>query len=232
MAKDKIGAHITPSEPVKKLASEGPLDQMLGINVDENMTDPVFLDSVLNENDLFARCPVLGLLDFDKKVGGKSLKEILASEGYATEDLFLNPTGAGLQKFSEVGQDRYGVTDAKWMDDPEQLIWKTPLLAQLQAKYNAITHFLNDPSAVDFQGNMSDEEKAVVARRARELAAKLKDDALNEIDSTAEEAKSALKDSVSKTKERFRKYVVTRQEAKDAGGLTEEEVDGLFQGGE
>lgn len=232
MGKDKIGAHITPSEPVKKLASEGPLDQMMGLHVDENMTDPVFLDSVLNENDLFARCPVLGALDFDTKVGGKSLKEILGEEGYVIEDLFLNPSGEGLQRFAEVAQDRYGVTDAKWMDDPGQLIWKTPLLAQLQAKYNAITHFLNDPSAVDFQGAMTDEERAVVAQRARELAARLKDDALNEIDSAADDAKAALKESVSKTRERFMTYVVTRQEAKDAGGLTEEEVNSLFQGGE
>jgi len=228
----KVGAHIKPSEPVKKLASEGPLDQMMGVHVDENMADPVFLQSVLNENDLFKRCPVLGNIDFDKKVGGKSLKELLESEGYVTEDLFLNPSGEGLQKFAEVVQDRYGATDAKWLDEPEQLIWKAPLLAQLQAKYNAITHFLNDPGAVDFEGAMSDEEKTAVAQRARELAARLKDQALNEIDSGADAAKQALSDSVAKTKERFSSYVVTREAAKEEGGLTEEEVDDLFQGGE
>lgn len=228
----KIGAHIKPSEPVTKLASEGPLDQMMGIHVDDNMTDPVFLMSVLNENDLFQRCPSLGNVDFDKKVGGKSLKDLLGDEGYVTDNLFLNPSGEGLQKFDEVVQDRYGVTDAKWMDDPEELIWKTPLLAQLQAKYNAITHFLNDPGAVDFEGVMSDEEKAVVAQRARELAARLKDQALNEIDQTADEAARNLRESVNKTKQRFSGYVVTREEAKAKGGITEDEIADLFQGGE
>jgi hypothetical protein len=228
----KIGAHIKPSEPVTKLASEGPLDQMMGIHVDDNMTDPVFLQSVLNENDLFQRCPALGSIDFDKKVGGKSLKELLESEGFVTDSLFLNPSGEGLQKFAEVVNDRYGISDAKWMDDPQELIWKTPLLAQLQAKYNAITHFLNDPGAVDFEGVMSDEEKAAVAQRARELAAQLKDQALNEIDQTADEATANLRETVSETKQRFNGYVVTREDAKAAGGLTEGEVADLFQGGE
>lgn len=228
----KIGAHIKPSEPVKKLASEGPLDQMLGVHVDENMTDPVFLQSVLNENDLFQRCPALGNIDFDKKVDGVSLKDLLEGEGYVTDNLFLNPSGEGLQKFAEVVSDRYGITDAKWMDDPSELIWKTPLLAQLQAKYNAITHFLNDPGAVDFEGVMSDEEKAAVAQRARQLAAQLKDQALNEIDQTADEAQVNLRQSVDATKQRFSGYVVTREEAKAAGGLTEDEVADLFQGGE
>ena len=227
-----IGARIKPSEPVKKLASEGALDQMLGVHVDDNLSDPVYLDSLLNENDLFARCPVLGAVDFDKKTGGKSLKELLPAGDYAAEDVFLNPTGEGFQAFSEVAQDRYGVTDAKWIDDPEELIWSTPLMAQLQAKYNAITHFINDPGAVDFLGEMSDDEKAMVAQRARELAARLRDDALNEIDSKADEAKASLKDSVEMSKARFKKYVVSTPEAKDAGGLTEEEVDSLFQGGE
>jgi hypothetical protein len=228
----KIGAHIKPSEPVKKMASEGPLDQMMGIHVDENMADPVFLQSVLNENDLFKRCPVLGNIDFDKKVGGKSLKELLEAEGYVTEDLFLNPSGEGLQKFADVVADRFGISDAKWMEDPEQLIWRTPLLAQLQAKYNAITHFINDPGAVDFEGAMSDEEKTAVAQRARELAARLKDQALNEIDATADEAGANLKETDEQTKQRFSSYIVTREEAKDAGGLTEGEVADLFQGGE
>jgi len=100
----------------------------------------------------------------------------------------------------EVSQDRYGVTDAKWIDDPDELIWSTPLMAQLQAKYNAITHFINDPGAVDFLGEMSDEDKALVAQRARELAARLKDDALNDIDSKADEAGASLKNSVEFTK--------------------------------
>ncbi len=229
---EKIGAHIMPAEPVKKQASEGPLDQMVGIHVDENMSSPVFLDSVLNENDLLSRCPVLGNVDFDKKLGGKSLKEVLAGEAYVTDDLCLNPSGQGLQKFAEVAQDRFGVRDAKWIDDPKELIWKSPLMAQLQAKYNAITHFLNDPGAVDFAGTMSDAEKTVVAQRARELAARLKDQALNEIDTASQGAAEQLRQSVGRTKERFMAYVVSREEAKQQGGLTEEEVSDLFQGGE
>ena len=144
----------------------------------------------------------------------------------------MNPTGNGLQQFGDVAQDRYGVSDAKWMDDPGELVWKSPLMAQLQAKHNALTHFINDPGAVDFTGEMSDEEKTMVANRARELAAELKDSALNEIDSVADEAKAALHDSVKKTKERFMRYVISTPEAKAAGGLTEDEVLSLFQGDE
>jgi len=232
MGTNKVGVHIKPSEPVKKLSSEGPLDQMLGVQVDDNMTDIVYLDSVLNEHDLFERCPVVGNLDFDKKVGGKSLNDLLGDDAFLTEDLFMNPTGNGLQQFGDVAQDRYGVSDAKWMDDPGELVWKSPLMAQLQAKHNAITHFINDPGAVDFTGEMSDEEKTMVANRARELAAELKDSALNEIDSVADEAKAALHDSVKKTKERFMRYVISTPEAKAAGGLTEDEVLSLFQGDE
>ena len=55
---------------------------------------------------------------------------------------------------------------------------------------------------------------------------------MNEIDRGAGEAKSKLRESVTQTKSRFSSYVVTREEAKAEGGLTEEEVSDLFQGGE
>lgn len=231
-AKKKVGAHVVKGDAVEKLSSEGPLDQNLGISVDENMSDTVFLGSVLDENDIFQRCPALGNIDFSADLGGQSLKSILEGSDYVTNNIFLNPTGEGFNKFSDVSTDRYAVADAKWMDDPDELIWKVPLLAQLQAKLNAVTHFLNDPSAVDFEGSMSDEEKKIVAMRARELAASLQDEALNEIDSATVEANEQLRNSVAATKERFMEYTVTTQEAKQEGGLTEDEVNELFQGGE
>jgi hypothetical protein len=232
MAAKKVGAHIKKGDPVEKLSSEGPLDQNLGIAVDENMQDSVFLGSVLDENDIFKRCPATGTLDFEKKKGGSSLKTTLEEFDYLTENVFLNPTGEGFANFKDVASDRYAVSDAKWMDDPEELIWKTPLLAQLQAKLNAVTHFLNDPAAVDFEGSMSDEEKQIVAQRARQLAASLQDEALNEVNESTEAANAQLRDSIEATRDRFMQYTVTTQEAKAEGGLTEDEVNELFQGGE
>ncbi len=79
---------------------------------------------------------------------------------------------------------------------------------------------------------MSDEEKKIVAQRARELAASLQDEAINQIDSDTEEAKAQLRESVERTKDRFMEYTVTTEEAKQEGGLTEDEVNELFQGGE
>jgi hypothetical protein len=231
-AKKKVGAHVIKGDAVEKLSSEGPLDQNLGISVDENMTYQVFLTSVTDENDTFKRCPALGTVDFAKKLGGKSLKEIMEGFDYLTENVYMNPTGEGFSHFNDVAFDKYAVTDAKWMEDPDELIWKTPLLAQLQAKLNAVTHFLSDPSAVDFEGSMSDEEKQVVAQRARELAASLQDEALNQINTATEDGESQLSESIMTTKDRFMEYTVTTEEAKQEGGLTEDDVNELFQGGE
>ena len=79
---------------------------------------------------------------------------------------------------------------------------------------------------------MSDDEKKIVAQRARELAASLQDEALNMIDAETEGAKENLRDSIAASKDRFMEYTVTTQEAKAEGGLTEDEVNELFQGGE
>ena len=232
MAKKQVGARVVKGDPVEKLSSEGPLDQNLGISIDDNMQDFVYLDSVRDENDVFARCPVLGDLDFDKKVGDNSLKSLLEGADYITENIFLNPSGDGFKKFEEAATDRYSVTDAKWIEDPQELIWKAPLLAQLQAKLNAVTHFLNDPAAVDLEGTMSDEDKRNVAQRARELAASLQDEALNEIDGATDAAVETFRGSVATAKSRLMRYTVTTEEARQAGGLTEDEVNELFQGGE
>jgi hypothetical protein len=231
MAAKEVGAHIKKGDPVEKLSSEGPLDQNMGIGVDDNMTDPVFLESVRDEHDIFERAPVLGTIDFQSELGKESIKSLLGSNKYVTESIFLNPTGDGFAKMDDVATDRFAVSDAKWMDDREELIWKSPLMAQLQAKLNAMTHFMNDPSAVDFQGSMSDEEKRIVAQRARELAASLQDEALNQINSEAESAAARLRETVAATKERFMEYTVTSSDAIQAGGLTEGEVDELFKGG-
>jgi len=51
--------------------------------------------------------------------------------------------------------DQYCIQDAEWLENPERLIWQSALLSQLKAKHNAVTYFLNDPSAIDFTGKLS-----------------------------------------------------------------------------
>ena len=146
--------------------------------------------------------------------------------------IFWNPTGDGFKLLNDVATDRFAVDDSKWMDDPKELIWRSALLAQLQAKLNAVTHFVKDPAALDFGGSMSDEDKKTVAQRARQLAAELQDEGLNEIDGKTDNSLSTFRDAVEETKERFMRYTVTTDDAIEEGGLTEAEVEELFQGGE
>jgi|GEM_PF-3342559 len=228
----KKGAQILKGDPVEKAAEEGALDQNINISVDEGMADMVLLNSVKDESDVFARCPLTGSIDFDKKLGKETIKALIEKISEYTGNVFLDPTGDGFKALSEVATDRFAVDDAKWIDDPKELIWRSALLAQLQAKLNAMTHFIKDPAALDFGGSMSDEEKKSVAQRARQLAAELQDEALNEIDGKTEDASARLKKSVDSTKERFMRYTVTTDDAKQEGGLTEDEVNELFQGGE
>ena len=232
MATKSVGAHIKKGDPVEKLSSEGPLDQNLGIGVDEQMQDVILLDNVRDENDIFERCPVIGDLDFTKELGDSNIKELLSNFDYITENIMLNPTGDGFTPMANSAFDRFAVSDAKWIDDPKDLIWKSPLLAQLQAKLNALTHFMNDPSAIDFQGAMTDEQRELVIRRARELAASLQDEALNHINDGIAQSTQKLKGSVAMTKERFLEYAVSSADAIQAGGLTEDEVNELFTGGQ
>jgi uncharacterized protein YjbJ (UPF0337 family) len=220
------GAQILKGDPVEKAVEEGALDQNINIGIDEGMSDLVLLDNVKDENDVFARCPVTGSIDFNKKLGDHTIKELLEKLSDNTGNIFLNPTGDGFKELKEVISDRFAVDDAKWIDDPKELIWRAALLAQLQAKYNAVTHFVKDPAALDFAGSMSDEDKKNVAQRARQLAAELQDEALNEIDGKTDKAVSRLRHAVESTKEHLMSY--TRQE----GGLTEADVEELFQGGE
>jgi hypothetical protein len=226
------GVRIEKGEPVERMASEGPLDQNLGISIDENQANVVFLDSVTDENDVFNRCPVVGDIDCEKGLEGKSIRSALEGVEIALSNLYLNPTGTSLADYgSGPTTDKFGVTDGKWIDEPHQLIWKSALLAQLQAKHNALAHFLNDPSVADFGKTMSDEERKLVAQRARQLAAELQDAALNEICDDVDGAGEKLKQSVASTKERFLRYVVTQEDAIKEGGLTESEVDELFEEG-
>jgi len=228
----KKGAQIIKGDPVERAAEEGALDQNVNIGVDDGMSDMVLLDSVKDENDIFSRCPVSGSLDFAKQLGGDTIKALLEKLAEYTGNVFLNPTGEGFNALSEVVADRFTVDDAKWMDDPKELIWRSALLAQLQAKLNAVTHFVKDPSALDFGGSMSDEDKKIVTQRARQLAAELQDEALNEIDGKTEEAVGRLRRAVENTKDRFMRYTVTTDDAIQEGGLTESDVNELFQGGE
>ena len=228
----KKGAQIIKGDPVERAAEEGALDQNINIGVDEGMSDVVLLDSVKDENDIFARCPITGSLDFGKEFGKETIKALLDKLAEYTGNVVLNPTGEGFMALSEAVADRFSVDDSKWMDDPKELIWRSALLAQLQAKLNAVTHFVKDPAALDFGGSMSEEDKKNVAQRARQLAAELQDEALNEIDGKTDEAKARLRQSVENTKDRFMRYTVTTDDAIQEGGLTEGDVDELFQGGE
>lgn len=228
MTKGKTGAHIKPREPVRKMDSEGPLDQIFGIHIDEYSGGPVLLETVLNVDDVFARCPALGDIDFDAKVGESSLKDILQDDAYLKDDIYLDPTGDGLQSFDQVNRDSYAVSDGKWLDDPEQLIWRTALLAQLRAKYNAISNFVNDPAAQKIGEGLDEAQRAAVAQRALELSARLKDEALAEIASDRAQAVASRRVSVEKTKEKLGRYVVTTEDETVLGGLTEEELNTLF----
>ncbi|MCP4570761.1 MAG: hypothetical protein GY838_00255 [bacterium] len=229
---DKKGAHLIKGDPVEKAVEEGALDQNINLGVDEAMQDMVYLDSVKDENDVFARCPVTGAIDFDKQLGKDKMKAFLEQLSDYTGNVVLNPTGDGFKQLADVATDRFAVDDSKWMDDPKELIWRSALLAQLQAKLNAVTHFVKDPAALDFGGSMSDEDKQSVAQRARQLAAELQDEALNEVDGQTEAAVGTLRSAVEETKDRFMRYTVTTDDAIQEGGLTEAEVNELFQGGE
>ncbi|MBN2292503.1 MAG: hypothetical protein JXM70_08770, partial [Pirellulales bacterium] len=120
--------------------------------------------------------------------------------------------------------------DVGWLSDPEELIWKSPLLAQIQAKYNALSHFLNSAGAVDFADSLDEDQRRLVAERARQLAAELKDDALGEINAEIEEHMAAKEKSISSSYSHFNRFVVSRKEDIEKGGLTQDELDGLFPG--
>jgi hypothetical protein len=224
------GVRIEKGEPVERMSSEGPLDQNLGISIDDNQSDVVFLESVTDEDDVFKRSPVLGEIDGDKELGGKSINKTMEEAEYLMRNLYMNPSGRNLAELGS-GQtvDKFSVSDAAWMDNAEDLIWKSALLAQLKAKQNAIEHFLNDPAVANFAGNMNDEDKKLVAQRARQLAAELQDAALNEMTDTLESNIDKQKQSIMKTKERFLKYVVTDEDAIKEGGLTESDVNELIE---
>ncbi len=226
------GVRIEKGEPVERMSSEGPLDQNLAMSIDDDQASVVFLDSVADENDIFKRSPVIGNVDGDKKLEGKSINETLSGEEYLARGVFINPGGGNLAGLGS-GQtvDKFSVTDASWMDNPDELIWKSALLAQLKSKMNAVEHFLNDPAVANFAGKMSEEDRKLVAQRARQLAAELQDEALNEMNESLGAASEAEKQAVMKTKERFFRYVVRDEDAIKAGGLTESEVNELFEEG-
>lgn len=227
----KLGAHLKPEQPVERLSSEGPLDQAFVVHIDQRLNVPVYLDSVLSVKDLMERCPGLGGIDMEKTVNDESIKSALSDEGYIQDDLYLNPDGKGFCASSQSARDQFGVSDEKWLTAPEELIWKSALTAQLQAKHNAITHFLNSAGAVNFGSSLSEEDRQMVARRARQLAIELKDDALSEISAGIETAQEALQQSIAQSKDEFARFVVTRKEAIDEGGFTQADFDGLYPGG-
>jgi len=226
------GVEIKKGDAIKRLREEGPLDQVLGISIDDDQEDMVFLESVEDEDDVFRKCPVVGSINGDEGLEGNSINETLTEAAYIARNIYINPSSKGLKELgSGATIDRYGISDAKWMDDPEELIWKSALLAQLKAKYNAVSHHLSDPSAVDFSKSMTDEDRKLVAQRARELAARLQDAALRDIAEHTEKSVDQYREAVIKTKGLFLKGVVTSDKAIKAGGLTEADVNELFEGG-
>lgn len=224
-----IGAEIVPKEPVHQVDKEGPLDQWIGLEVDPLMKDLVLLRDILGPDDLLARCPALGEIDCTKPVDGASVQDLLDADPYLAEDLALDPLGRGLRSYAEAKTDRYSVTDARWAQDRDELIWRSVLLAQMHAKLQAVSHLLADPGAVNFDGTLDAAEAAAVARRASELAARLKDEALSELTAANEAADGRHHQTVSETREHLRRYVVTRKEDIDRGGLTEAELRTLFE---
>jgi len=218
-------------QPVEKVETEGALDHMLGVSIDEHQGSMIFLDSIRDENDVFERCPVIGQIDTTKELDGKSIKDVLKETPHLRREVLLNPTGKELVDYdSGPTVDKFAVSDAKWMRDdaPEELVWKSALLAQLQAKKNAIEHFLADAAAVNFSGKMTEEDRKLVAQRARQLAAELQDAALNEIRANLDTSLEKHREGWKNTKEQWKKYVVKDKEAIEKGGLKEEEVDKFF----
>jgi hypothetical protein len=226
------GAHIVKGDPVERLSSEGALDQILGISVDDNQNDLVFLDSVTDEDDVFRRCPVIGEIDCTRILDEESIKQILDEISYLTRNLYLNSSNGTLSKYDSGSTvDKFAVSDAKWINDPRRLIWKSHLLAQLQARRNAITHYLNDPASADYTGKLSDEEKRQLSQRARQLADELQDSALKDMSSACDASVKQYQQAARSSKKRFLSYVVTDEEAIKQGGLTAPEVDELFEEG-
>lgn len=226
----KKGVHFEQGEPVERLSNEGALDQVLGVSVDDTQEDIVFLDSVADENDSFQRCPVLGSIDCDAELDGKSIRQLLDEIPIEPEKLFLKSKGESFREFADGDrEDAYSVSDSRWMSDPDELIWCSALLAQLKARYNAIAHFLNDPSCVDITRSLSEEERKQIAERARRLSEELQDAALNTIDRANDASRNQFRQTVAKTRKRFLRYVIKSEEAIRDGGLTEEEVNELFE---
>jgi hypothetical protein len=226
------GAIIVKGDPVERVASEGALDQMLGVSIDENQNSVIFLDSVKDENDVFERSPITGQIDCAKELSGKTISGNLSDLPYLTRDMYVNGVGNALVDYDNSQKlDKFAVSDARWIDSPEELKWKSALLSQLEAKSIAITHFLNDPSNIGLSKGITEEEKKLVARRALQLAAELQDEALNEISKDIGEANNSLQHSLSESRERFLRYTVDTQEEIRRGGLTKAEVNELFEEG-
>lgn len=222
----EFGAHIMPREPVKPVDKEGPIDHAVAVHIDPDMTAPVLIEGVRNAADLFQRCPATGTIDFDELMDDASIASLLAEDPYVKDGIHKDPSGN--MPLGDTGTDSYAVNDAAWVDDPAELIWRSPVMAQLQAKLLAVTHYLNDAGAVDFRGSLSDEERRVVTARARDLSNKLKRIALQEITSANEAAQEQAQAAVRESRKRFGKYVVTKKEDIDAGGLTSAELQTLY----
>ena len=226
----KKGVVFEKGDPVERLSSEGPLDQNLGITVDHNDLDTVLLGGVVDEHDIFKRCPAKGTIDCDRGPADRSIEHCLSDLPSFMRDLLLCADGDELRQLDGGPRsDRFCVQDAHWLENPEQLAWSSALLAQLKARLNAVTYFLNDPSAADFTGTLSPEERKAIAERARSLSVELRDSAVAEMGVSRRGGEERYRQAVELTKERFLRSVVTQEDAVNGGGLTEAEVNELFE---
>jgi len=226
----KKGVHVIKGEPVERLSSEGPLDQNLGVSIDHNDSNTIFLESVSDIGDVFERCPAIGVVDCNRGPAGKSMEQSLEGIADSAGDLYLDSEGGDLKAYSEGARtDRYCITDGDWMDNPAELAWQTPLLAQLQARFNAITHYLSDPAVANFAGRMTDEERREVAARAIALSKQLREEGWTHVQAKREGGVDQYRRSATDTKKRFMTYVVTRDDAIKSGGLSEQEVSQFFE---
>lgn len=226
----KKGAHIMPGDPVARLEGEAALDQNLGIAIDPNDRQTVLLESVTDEDDTFARCPAVGNIDASRGPAGKSIERSLEAVPEFLRKIRLRAEDGSLRDFQDGARvDQYAIRDAAWMDQPEALAWNSLMLAQLQARSNAVTHFLNEPAAADFSGQMTPEERQSVAHRARHLANELEEEALTEIAESHSAGVDAYQKAAQATRGRILEFVVTSEDGRKAGGLTEEEANNVCE---
>lgn len=218
------------NEQMIRSSMEGPLDQCLCVFADKNIQDTVVLDQITSEADLFEQAPVVGNLKLDKATGPVSISDSLNGHSAITSELRVISGDMQSAGFETSKGDAFAVSDTKWLKDPGELAWSSILLAQLQAKLNAISQLISEP--VDLRKLPDQAMRDAVAIVAKELAEEIRDSALTELQNDISKQVERRKHAVADTKTKLSAWVVTDKEAIKAGGLTAGEVNELFPGGE